>query len=145
MEWNLLVVPTCRANRKGFLSDDLELNENAQHREYICKVDPCFGMVITRWKDSRMLQTITTMMEKGTPTVQRWTGREVQSVDVHDYQDGMCAVDKVDQQRALGNAAPFKKWYKKEYFGVADCSMLQSFYGWNLSADELAACLINHK
>eukprot|EP00957_Ditylum_brightwellii_P072466 5506748-Ditylum_brightwellii.AAC.1 len=40
MEWNLLAAPTCRAKRKGFLSDDLELNKNAQHREYVCKVGP---------------------------------------------------------------------------------------------------------
>eukprot|EP00957_Ditylum_brightwellii_P078147 5941318-Ditylum_brightwellii.AAC.1 len=37
MEWKLLAVATCRANRKGFLSDDLELNKNVQCREYICK------------------------------------------------------------------------------------------------------------
>eukprot|EP00957_Ditylum_brightwellii_P153378 11673753-Ditylum_brightwellii.AAC.1 len=42
-----------------------------------------------------------------------WTGREVQSVDICDYQDGMCAVDKDNQHRALDDANPFKKWYKK--------------------------------
>eukprot|EP00957_Ditylum_brightwellii_P207757 15354409-Ditylum_brightwellii.AAC.1 len=70
MEWNLLAVATCRANRKRFPSNDLELNKNAQHREYACKVDPCFGMVGMRWKDSRVLQTISTVMVKGATTVQ---------------------------------------------------------------------------
>eukprot|EP00957_Ditylum_brightwellii_P200267 15266926-Ditylum_brightwellii.AAC.1 len=60
MEWSILAAATCRANRKGFPSDDLELNKNAQCREYVCKVDPCVGMVVTRWKDSRVLQTIST-------------------------------------------------------------------------------------
>eukprot|EP00957_Ditylum_brightwellii_P022688 1711048-Ditylum_brightwellii.AAC.1 len=62
-------------------------------------------MVVTRWKDSRVLQTISTVMVKGTTTVQQWTGQEVQSVecpnDMHDYSDGMGAVDKGNQHRAL--------------------------------------------
>eukprot|EP00957_Ditylum_brightwellii_P155800 11861020-Ditylum_brightwellii.AAC.1 len=86
-------------------------------------------------------------MVKGTTTVQQWTDWEVETVecpnDIHDYQDGMGAVGKGDQRRALGaafcNVAYFKKWYKKAYFGVADCSMFQSFSTWNLSANELAA------
>eukprot|EP00957_Ditylum_brightwellii_P078065 5934693-Ditylum_brightwellii.AAC.1 len=40
-------------------------------------------------------------MEKGTTTIQWQTGWEVQSVNIRDYQDGVCAVDKVDQRRAL--------------------------------------------
>eukprot|EP00957_Ditylum_brightwellii_P150015 11424694-Ditylum_brightwellii.AAC.1 len=32
MEWNLLAVVTCRANRKGFPSDDLDLNKCAVQR-----------------------------------------------------------------------------------------------------------------
>eukprot|EP00957_Ditylum_brightwellii_P131315 10015272-Ditylum_brightwellii.AAC.1 len=68
MEWNLLAVFTCRANRKGFLSDDLEINKNAQYREYVCKVDPCLGMVGMRWKDLRVVQTIIIVMVKGTTT-----------------------------------------------------------------------------
>eukprot|EP00957_Ditylum_brightwellii_P178483 13595778-Ditylum_brightwellii.AAC.1 len=62
MKWNLLAAATCRANRKGFPSDDLELNKSAQHGEYVCKVDPCLDMVVTRWKNSRVLQTIITVM-----------------------------------------------------------------------------------
>eukprot|EP00957_Ditylum_brightwellii_P091528 6969661-Ditylum_brightwellii.AAC.1 len=48
MEWNLLVVVICRANRKGFPSDDLELNKNEQCREFVYKIDPRLGMVVTR-------------------------------------------------------------------------------------------------
>eukprot|EP00957_Ditylum_brightwellii_P083194 6325392-Ditylum_brightwellii.AAC.1 len=70
MEWNILVAATCRANRKALPSDELELNKNAQHRECVCKIDPCIGMVVTRWKDSRVLQTISTVVVKGTTTVQ---------------------------------------------------------------------------
>eukprot|EP00957_Ditylum_brightwellii_P126717 9658068-Ditylum_brightwellii.AAC.1 len=56
--------------QKIFPSDELELNKNAQCGEYVCKVDPCIGMVVTRWNDSRLLQTSSTVMVKGTTTVQ---------------------------------------------------------------------------
>eukprot|EP00957_Ditylum_brightwellii_P151794 11559066-Ditylum_brightwellii.AAC.1 len=71
----------CRTNRKGFPSDDLELNKNEQCGECVCKVDPYLGMVVTRWKDSRVFQTISTVIVKGTTTVQQWTGQKVQSVE----------------------------------------------------------------
>eukprot|EP00957_Ditylum_brightwellii_P168326 12813470-Ditylum_brightwellii.AAC.1 len=62
-------------------------------------------MVVTRWKDSRVLQTISTMMVKGTTTVQWQTGWEVQSAecpnDTQNYQDDIYAVGKGDQHRAL--------------------------------------------
>eukprot|EP00957_Ditylum_brightwellii_P062471 4741074-Ditylum_brightwellii.AAC.1 len=70
MEWNILAAVTCRANRKGFPSDELDLNNNARCGEYVRKVDPCLGMVVTRWKDLRVLQTIINVMLKGTATVQ---------------------------------------------------------------------------
>eukprot|EP00957_Ditylum_brightwellii_P006084 460634-Ditylum_brightwellii.AAC.1 len=83
MVWNILATATCRANRKGFLSDDLELNTNAQHGEYVCKVDHCLDTIVTRWKDSRVLQTISIVMVKGTTTVQQWAYYKVQSIECH--------------------------------------------------------------
>eukprot|EP00957_Ditylum_brightwellii_P023327 1761209-Ditylum_brightwellii.AAC.1 len=84
-------------------------------------------MVVTRWKDSRVLQTISTVMVKGTTTIQRWTDQEVKTVeypnDICDYQDSMGAVDKGDQHRALG---------------AAFCNVAH-FKNWNLSVNELAA------
>eukprot|EP00957_Ditylum_brightwellii_P185978 14159251-Ditylum_brightwellii.AAC.1 len=65
-------------------------------------------MVVTRWKDSRVLQIINTVMVKGATTIQQQTGWEVQSVecpnDIYNYQDGMGNVDKGNQHRALGAA-----------------------------------------
>eukprot|EP00957_Ditylum_brightwellii_P096942 7382421-Ditylum_brightwellii.AAC.1 len=66
MEWNLLAAATCRANRKGFPSDALDFAKDAERGDFICKVDPWLGMVVTPWKDSKVLQTISTVMEKGT-------------------------------------------------------------------------------
>eukprot|EP00957_Ditylum_brightwellii_P073175 5562374-Ditylum_brightwellii.AAC.1 len=54
-----------------------------------------------RWKDSRVLQTIITVMVKGTTTAQQWIGQEVQFIDICYYQDGMGTVDKGNQHRAL--------------------------------------------
>eukprot|EP00957_Ditylum_brightwellii_P125765 9587302-Ditylum_brightwellii.AAC.1 len=106
MDLNLLASAICRANRNGFLSDDLEFSKNVRHGEYVCKVHPCLCTVVTRWKDSRVLQTISTVMVKRTITVQQWTGQEVQSTqcpnDAHNCHDSMGAVDKGDQHRALG-------------------------------------------
>eukprot|EP00957_Ditylum_brightwellii_P132721 10120942-Ditylum_brightwellii.AAC.1 len=64
-------------------------------------------MVVTRWKDSRVLQTTSTVMVKGATNVQQQIGWEVQSVicpnDIHHYQDGMGGVDKGNQHRALAD------------------------------------------
>eukprot|EP00957_Ditylum_brightwellii_P059927 4550006-Ditylum_brightwellii.AAC.1 len=80
MEWNLLAAATCRANRKGFHSDALDLAKDAERGDFIRK-------------DSKLLQTISTVMEKGTTNVQRWTGRDITTVvcpnDIRNYQDGM--------------------------------------------------------
>eukprot|EP00957_Ditylum_brightwellii_P022173 1673184-Ditylum_brightwellii.AAC.1 len=69
------------------------------------------GMVVTRWKDSRVLQPISTMLVKGTTTVQQQTGWGVQSVKcpngTHSYQDSIGNVDKGDQHRALLGATFF--------------------------------------
>eukprot|EP00957_Ditylum_brightwellii_P048582 3686645-Ditylum_brightwellii.AAC.1 len=85
-------------------------------------------MVVIRWKDLIVLKAISTVMVKGATTVQRWTGQEVETVecpnDICDYQDGMGAVDKGDQHRALG---------------AAFCNVIHFKKCWNLSANELAA------
>eukprot|EP00957_Ditylum_brightwellii_P171186 13031898-Ditylum_brightwellii.AAC.1 len=65
-------------------------------------------MVVTRWKDSRVLHTISTVTVKGATHVQQWTGWEVETIKCHndicEYQDGMGTVDKGNQHRALGAA-----------------------------------------
>jgi len=49
----------------------------------------------------------------------------------------MFGVDKGDQIRMHGGGfarkAHFKKWYKKAFFAVADCMLLNSLIAWNLS------------
>lgn len=141
--WNLRGVGTCRSNRKGFASKELVLDKHAKRGSFIRLADKRLGMVITRWKDSKVLQTVSTIMTKGLTSVKRRTGSNQIDVivpkDIQKYQQYMGGVDRGDQHRVMGagfsNVAHFKKWYKKAYLGIADFSMLQAFSAWNLSVD----------
>ena len=92
-------------------------------------------MVITRWKDSKILKIVSTVMKSGVGEVQRRSGRDIITVkcpnDVIEYQNNMDGVDRGDQHRMMGagfaNVAHFKKWYKKAFMGIADFSLLQAF------------------
>jgi hypothetical protein len=49
----------------------------------------------------------------------------------------MFGVDKADQLRAAGGGfalkAHYKKWYKKGFFAILDCMLLNAYIAWNLS------------
>eukprot|EP00957_Ditylum_brightwellii_P167784 12772645-Ditylum_brightwellii.AAC.1 len=60
--WNIQGVGTYKANRTGFASDELQLDKHTKQGDYIYLVDDHIGMVITRWKDSKTLQTVSTIM-----------------------------------------------------------------------------------
>eukprot|EP00957_Ditylum_brightwellii_P052434 3976716-Ditylum_brightwellii.AAC.1 len=68
MEWNLFDAATSRVYRKGFTSNELDLDKDAEQGDFIQKVDPYLGMVVTKWKYSRVLEIIITVMEKGATT-----------------------------------------------------------------------------
>ena len=75
-------------------------------------------MVITLWKDSKKLQTVSTIMKHGTQVVQRRNGANSIDVtcpnDIVLYQQNMGGVDCGYQHRMIGagfsNVAHFKKW-----------------------------------
>eukprot|EP00957_Ditylum_brightwellii_P204743 15340664-Ditylum_brightwellii.AAC.1 len=54
-------------------SDALNLNKNAQWEEFVCNIDPRLGMVVMRWKDSKVCQTISTVIKKGQAKFQQQT------------------------------------------------------------------------
>ena len=145
--WNVRAVGTCKANRKGFASDALVLDKKAPRGSYVRLADDRLGMVITRWRDSKTLQTVSTVMVPGHQTVNRRIGRNIIEVtcpnDIVMYQKSMDGVDRGDQHRVMGagfsNVAHFKKWYKKSLLGLADFSLLNAFVAWNLSAEKLKA------
>ena len=134
---------TCKSNRIGFDSNKLPLANSAERGSFIRVVDKRLGMVITRWKDSKILQTISTTKKHGIGEVERQSGQEIIKVkcpnDVIQYQKGMGGVDRGDQHRTVGagfaNVAHFKKWYKKAFLGIADFSLLQAFSAWNLAVE----------
>ena len=109
-------------------------------------VDKRLGMVITRWRDSKDLQTVSTVMKSGASNVQRRIGSNIIEVDCPNdiilYQQNMGGVDRGDQHRTVGagfaNVSHFKKWYKKTFLAIADFSLLQAFTAWNLSVDQIA-------
>ena len=143
--YNIRAVGTCKANRKGFDSDALQLPKDAARGDFKRLHDKRLGMVITRWKDSKKLQTVSTVMKSGTQVVQRRNGANIIDVtcpnDIVLYQQNMGGVDRGDQHRMIGagfsNVAHFKKWYKKAFLGIADFCLLQAFTAWNLSVDQL--------
>ena len=142
--YNIRAVGTCKANRIGFESDKLQLEKGVERGSFKRLVDKRLGMIITRWKDSKILRTVSTVMCKGAQTIQRRNGATLIDVtcpnDIVMYQKYMGGVDRGDQHRVVGagfaNVAHFKKWYKKAFMGIADFSLLQAFTVWNLLVDE---------
>ena len=106
-------------------------------------VDERLVLVVTRWEDLKILQTLSTTMKSGVETVTRRVGANIVNVkfpaDIVQYQKNMGGVDQGDQHRVMGagfaNVAHFKKWYKKAFMGIADFCLLNTFSSWNLSVD----------
>ena len=119
------------------------MNSSCERGTFKRLVDKRLGMVITRWKDSKMVQTASTIMEKGIGKVERRIGANKIIVpcpyDIIRYTQGMSGVDRGDQVRLVGagfaNVAHFKKWYKKAVLGIADFCILQALSCWNLAVD----------
>ena len=138
---------TCKANRQGFESDKLQIPKKAARGDCRRLYDKRLGMAITRWKDSKNLQTVSTVMKHGFSMVSRRNGANILQVpcpnDIILYQQNMGGVDRGDQHRVVGagfaNVANFKKWYKKTFLGIADFCLLQAFTAWNLSVDQMHA------
>ena len=143
--YNIRAVGTCKANRVGFDSAKLPVANNATRGTYARVVDKRLGMVISRWKDSKVLQTVSTVMQKGEQIVKRQVGANLVDVrcpnDIVLYQQNMGGVDRGDQHRMVGagfaNVSHYKKWFKKAFFGIADFCLLQAFTTWNLSVDQM--------
>ena len=105
--YNLRVVGTCRANRKGFYSEQLLLDKNCDRITFKILVDKRLGMVITRWKDSKKLQVVSTTMAKGVGGVTRRKGRHSTTVkfpkNIITYQQYMDRVYHRDQHKLMGS------------------------------------------
>ena len=74
--YNISGCGTCGGNRKGFDSDRLKFNSIHERGTFNRLVDKKLGMVITRWKDSKFVQTASTIMGKGIRKVERRIGEK---------------------------------------------------------------------
>ena len=92
-------------------------------------------MVITRWRDSKDLKSVSTIMVKGIGSVFRQVGKDKFKVrcpnDIIMYQENMGGVDRVDQHRIMGagfsNVAHFKKNGIKPHLGISAYRFLIAF------------------
>ena len=104
--YNIRAVGTCEASRKGFDSDALQLPKDEVRGDFKCLHDKRLGIVITRWKDSKKLQTGITVMKYGTQVVQRRNGANIIdtacSNNIVLYQQNMGGVDRGDHHRMIG-------------------------------------------
>ncbi len=104
--YNISTVGTCKANYTGLQSEALQLPKNAARGEYKRLVDKRLGMVTTQWRDSKNLQTVSTIMKSGMSTVEQRNGRKIIQVkcpnDIILYEQNMGGVDWVDQHRTVG-------------------------------------------
>ena len=82
------------------------VDKSCDRGTYIRKVNARLRMVITKWKDSRILQIINTIMKEGVGEVTRRTGATILDVqcanDVIMYQQNMDDVDRGGQHRVVG-------------------------------------------
>jgi len=123
----------------------LKLPKEAIRGTYKRLLDRRLGMVTARWRYSKDLQTVSTVMKKGSSNIKRRIGSNIIEVDCPNdiilYQKNMGGVDRGDQHRTVGagfaNVSHFKKWYKKTFLAIADFSLLNAFTAWNLSVDQI--------
>ena len=58
----------------------------------------------------------------------------------------MYGVDRGNQHRTVGegftNVSRLKIWYKKDFLGISDFSLMQVFTAWNMSVDTFRGRLI---
>ena len=68
---NLRAVGTCKANTVGFTLVLIKMNKKCKKGSYVRFVNKRSGMVIIGWKDSQILQVVSTVTESGIDLVQK--------------------------------------------------------------------------
>ena len=122
---NIRAVGTWKANHVGFESTELFVPRNASRATYVRLVDKILDMVISRWKDSKILQKISSVMKKGETTVpvHRQVGANLVEVkcpnDIVLCQQNMGGVDRGDQHHMVdagfANVSHLKNGSKKPF------------------------------
>ena len=130
---------TTRRNRKGFDNEQLNLPKQGDRGEYKILYDMVNEVLTFQWRDSKVVNCVSTIRSSVVESVMRQVGSSKILVQVPAvmkvYQQTMFGVDKGDQMRLHGGGfarkAHFKKWYKKSFFAVLDCMLLNGLIAWN--------------
>ena len=141
--FNILLTGTCRNNRKGWPKNILKMEKQVQRGTYQIAICHEYNLVAIQWKDSRVVNHLSSYLQLGVGNVRRRTGQETISVPcpktiIH-YQENVGGVDRADQMRAhFGGFAAmghFKKWYKKTLLAVLDMMLHNARLMWNMSVE----------
>ena len=134
---------TLRKNRKGWdkdLMNMLKTGDRGESSLYFCQTN---DIAIVQWRDSKVVNVCSSMLDLGVDECRRQIGSTKQTFScpnvVRKCQQTMFGVDKGDQIRLHGGGfarkAHYKKWYKKAFFAVLDCMLLNSLVAWNLAVE----------
>jgi Transposase IS4 len=142
----VLSTGTCRKNRKGWPVEMLNMGKAGVIRGTSTIVyDYANELMCMQWRDNKVVNCCTTLLDTGLATATRREGAKLLSLTVpaplKHYHKYMGGVDRGDQRRmhlgGFARKAHFKKWYKKAFFAVLDCMLVNAFTAWTLSAKEI--------
>ena len=143
-KYGILCSGTTRKNRIGWPKDQMDMCKKTVIRgESEVLYDDVNKVLVVQWMDNRVVSLTSTLEVSGEVPVQRRSGSELLQLTVEkslrQYQHYMDGVDRGDQYREMGGGfakkSHYKKWYKKAYFAVLDFMVLNSFFAWNMSAE----------
>jgi hypothetical protein len=145
--FKILSTGTCRRNRKGWRPDLMNMTATTGgvgRGESKMAVDKVNGILLIQWRDSRVVNVVSSILDTTMEETRRQIGRNSRVFTVPRplkiYHRYMFAVDKGDQSRmhlgGFARKAHFQKWYKKSFFAILDCMLLNSWIGWNMSATD---------
>jgi hypothetical protein len=146
--FKILSTGTCRRNRKGWRPDlmDMAATTGGKGRgDSKMAFDRVNGILLIQWRDSRVVNCVSSILDTTLEATRRQIGRTSKIFSVPRplkvYHRFMFAVDKGDQSRmhlgGFARKAHFQKWYKKSFFGILDCMLLNSWIAWNMSMEEM--------
>lgn len=95
--WNLCMIGTCKSNQISSASDILPLRYRPRFIDWL--VGKRLNMVITRWKDSRILQIVSTTMNLRVKTIGRRIGLEILKLACPNDFEYQIYMDRIDDRR----------------------------------------------
>ncbi len=117
------------------------LPKSTQCGSMIHKYDPINKILFISWKDSKVVQLVSTLSISGITSAKRRCGSQLISVpydeNAKEYVAKMGAVDRINQRnKAAGGFAMrihYHKWYKRCNFEIKDLMLNQGEVAWNVS------------